>query len=312
MDSCYYMISLTEHGNFQVIFNFIYALLSFVLFTFNDQKPFLIIKQYCMQVQVRKTILKEIRTIGTLLSLEKAKEMIEAWQNQEPEAVKSFLYGRKIFEQLLQVPGCVGIRVFNGIDDNGQQALVFVPVGERNQNILNYSVTTTEGIVVVEAPVADGGLKCPNYCPAPASDVEAPNWETYIVDKQNGVTRKIADLGELILRKKATEMVERWQREDPEAIKSILYGREIFDQLLAVPGCEGVRVFNAYNDKVTQTFVFVAVDERNNNIREYKSLGDGETIIAPIADGGVPCPSYCPNPDSPTPVPGWEDYVING
>ncbi|WP_207515793.1 hypothetical protein [Longitalea luteola] len=264
-----------------------------------------------MQVQVRRTILKEVRKIGTLLSLEKAKEMIEAWQNQEPEAVKSFLYGRKIFEQLLQVPGCVGIRVFNGIDDNGQQALVFVPVGEKNQNILNYSVTTTEGIVVVEAPVADGGLKCPTYCPAPATDIESPAWETYIVDKQKGVTRIIADLGELISRKKAMEMVEKWQSEEPEGIKSVLYGREIFDQLLAVPGCEGIRVFNAYDDNAMQTFVFVAVDGRNNNIREYKSLDGKETIKAPIADGGLRCPSYCPNPDSPTPVPGWEDYIIN-
>lgn len=266
-----------------------------------------------MQVQVRKTVLKEIRTIGTLISLEKAKEMIEAWQNQEPEAVKSFLYGRKIFEQLLQVPGCMGIRVFNGINDNGQQALVFVPVGERNQNILNYTVTTPEGIVVVEAPVADNGFPCPADCPTPAVDIESPNWETYIVNKQNGVTRKIADLGDLISRKKAMEMVEKWQsKEDPEAIKSILYGRNIFDQLLAVPGCEGIRVFNAYNDKNMQAFVFVAVDGRNNNIREYKRPGDGETVIAPIADTGLPCPADCPNLDSDKPAPGWEDYIING
>ena len=265
-----------------------------------------------MQVQEGKTILKEIRKIGSLISLEKAKEMIEAWQNQEPEAVKSFLYGRNIFEQLLQVPGCVGIRVFNGLDDNGQQSLVFVPVGERNQNILNYSVTNAEGIVVVEAPIADGGLKCPTYCPAPAADIESPDWETYIVDKQDGVTRKIADLGELISRKKATAMVEKWQREEPQAVKSILYGREIFDQLLAVPGCEGIRVFNAYNDIATHTFVFVAVDSRNNNIREYKNMGDGERMIAPIADSGLPCPTYCPNPDSPMPAPGWEDYITIG
>lgn len=38
-----------------------------------------------MQVQERKTILKEIRKIGTLLSLNKAKEMIEAWQNRGRE-----------------------------------------------------------------------------------------------------------------------------------------------------------------------------------------------------------------------------------
>ena len=262
-----------------------------------------------MQVQQGKAILKEIRKIGALISLEKSKEMIESWQNQEPEAVKSILYGRNIFEQLVQVPGCVGIRVFNGLNDNGQQAFVFVPVGERNQNILNYSVYKEDGMVVVEAPIADGGLPCPTYCPAPAVEVDAPNW--YIVDKQNGVTRKIADIGELILRKKAKEMVEKWQREEPEAVKSILYGRDIFDELMAVPGCEGIRVFNAYTDNNTQTFVFVAVDGRNNNIREYKR-GDGEIVKAPIADGGLPCPTNCPNLDSDMPAPGWEEYITMG
>ncbi|MFL5748149.1 MAG: hypothetical protein ACJ751_25980 [Niastella sp.] len=264
-----------------------------------------------MQMQERKTALKEIRTIGSLISLETAKEMIEAWQNQEPEAVKSFLYGRKVFEQLLQVPGCVAIRVFNGLDDNSQQALVFVPVGEKNQNILNYSITTPEGIVVREAPIADGGLPCPTYCPAPATDIESPSWETYIVAKKNGVPTKIADVGELISRKKATELVENWQGKEPEAVRSILYGREIFDQLLAVPGCEGIRVFNAYTDNNTQTFVFVAVDARNNNIREYKR-GDDEIVKAPIADGGLPCPSNCPNLDSDMPAPGWEEYITMG
>ncbi|MFL5744925.1 MAG: hypothetical protein ACJ751_09690, partial [Niastella sp.] len=124
-----------------------------------------------MPVQQVKAFLKEIHKIGALISLEKAKEMIESWQNQEPEAVKSILYGRNIFEQLMQVPGCVGIRVFNGLNDDGQQAFVFVPVGERNQNILNYSVYKENGMVVVEAPIADGGLPCPTYCPVPAADV---------------------------------------------------------------------------------------------------------------------------------------------
>jgi hypothetical protein len=260
-----------------------------------------------MQVQEVKAILKEIHKIGTLLSLQKANEMIEAWQNQEPDAIRSFLYGKNIFEQLLQVPGCVGIRVFNGLDDNSRQALVFVPVNERNQNILNYPVYKEEGIVVVEAPIADGGLPCPTHCPD-SPDPDSPN--LFIVDEQTGVTRKIAELGELIPRKKATEMVERWQSEEPEAIKSVLYGREIFDQLLAVPGCEGIRVFNAYTDKVIQTFIFVAVDGRNNNIREYKGI-DGKSIIAPIADGGLACPSYCPNPDTPR-IPDWEDYITMG
>lgn len=253
--------------------------------------------------------MKEIRKIGALISLEKAKEMIESWQTREPEAVKSILYGRNIFETLLQVPGCVGIRVFNGLNDNNQQSFVFVPVGERNQNILNYTVTTEDGMVVVEAPIADTGLPCPANCPAPAIEVDAPNW--YVVDKQNGATRKIAEIGALISRKQATEMTEKWQREEPDAVRSILYGRDIFDQLLAVPGCEGIRVFNAYTDELTQAFVFVTVDGRNNNIREYH-IGDGEIVKAPIADGGLPCPASCPNLDSDTAVPGWEDYIIKG
>lgn len=259
------------------------------------------------------TILKQIHKIGTLLSPQKAQEMIEAWQSQEPEAVRSFLYGRKIFEKLLQVPDCAGIRVFNGLNEKGH-ALVFVPVNEKNQNILNYTTTTPEGIVVVEAPLADGGLPCPTYCPVTDPTDPSPEWETYIISKESGVTGKISDIGELVTRKKATEMTEAWQSEEPDAVRSILYGREIFDQLLAIPGCEGIRVLNALNDDAMQTFVFVAVDSRNNNIREYK-VKTGETWItvpAPIADGGLSCPNYCPNPGTEKPSPDWEDYIING
>jgi hypothetical protein len=91
--------------------------------------------------------------------------MISAWQNEEPEAIRSWLYGREVIDAVLAVPGCAGIRVFNGINDKGVHALVFTAVDAAGGNILQYKINTPDGLQVVNAPLADAGLPCPASCP---------------------------------------------------------------------------------------------------------------------------------------------------
>lgn len=68
-----------------------------------------------------------------------------------------------IFDTILSVPDCAGI--FNGINDGHRQALVFAAVNAKGDNILQYSVATAEGLQIMAAPLADGGLPCPPGCP---------------------------------------------------------------------------------------------------------------------------------------------------
>lgn len=266
--------------------------------------------------QKTKTDLSQISKIGSLISLQQAQEMIEAYQQQEPDGIRSFLYGRHIFDKLLSVPGCEGIRVFNGLNSKGIHALVFVAVDGNNRNILEYKVSTPDGIITVAAPLADDGVYCPFDCPKGGGFgvVESPEWETYIWTNNSFGGKKIAEIGSFISRKTAIDMINAYQSEEPDNIFSVLYGRDNFETLLSVPGCEGIRVFNALNQEGKNVFVFVTVDAQNNNIRQYKiNTPDGViTVDAPLADGGVYCPFDCPKGGGLGIIqsPDWEDYIV--
>ena len=258
-----------------------------------------------MQVnQLSLLRVKDMTKVGAFISRKQSQEMIEAWQSQEPDAIRSFLYGRKVFDQLLSVPGCAGIRVFNGINAENRQALVFAAINEKGDNILEYYVNNGNGLEKVIAPLADQGVPCPQYCTGKGksdgvNDLPSEfEEEEYLDMKIRRIPENISDLGAIISLKLATEMIETWQQQEPEAVRSIIYGRHIFDALLAVPGCEGIKVFNAINDKNMQAFVFVAAGKNGENITEYfKDTTKGRVkVMAPLADQGVPCPQFCSRP----------------
>lgn len=243
--------------------------------------------------------LKDLTKVGGFISRKQSQEMIEIWQQQEPDAIRSFLYGRKVFEQLLSVPGCAGIRVFNGINAENRQALVFAAMNAKGDNILEYFINTENGLKKVIAPLADNGVPCPEYCTGkkPGGIDGGEDTEEYLDMKVRRFPENlnISEVGSIISQKLAQEMIETWQQQEPDAVRSIMYGRHIFDELLSVPGCEGIKVFNAINNKNMQAFVFVAADNKGDNIMEYfKDTTEGRIkVIAPLADDGVPCPQYC-------------------
>ncbi|MBL0136559.1 MAG: hypothetical protein IPP79_22550 [Chitinophagaceae bacterium] len=60
--------------------------------------------------------------------------------------------------------------------------------------------------------------------------------------------RKVAAIGEEIGLELGTQMVKGYQEANPSDVHSYLIGREIIDQILAQPGCVGIKFFNAYNE----------------------------------------------------------------
>lgn len=70
------------------------------------------------------------------------------------------------------------------------------------------------------------------------------------------------------------------------------YGSEIFKQILAQPGCVGIRIYFATDDNGAQQNVLVGVDAAGNNIWDLDSTKPGEGGL--VADEGVWCPPICP------------------
>jgi hypothetical protein len=103
---------------------------------------------------------------GEFISTTDAVDMIKEYQDLHPGTTKSNLCGRELIETLLSVPGCEGLRLFNGFAE-GDHKIVLVPVDAMHHAIVKYQLTTNAGMLFIDFPIGDGTLACPPYCPQP-------------------------------------------------------------------------------------------------------------------------------------------------
>jgi ketol-acid reductoisomerase len=89
----------------------------------------------------------------------------------------------------------------------------------------------------------------------------------------------IASIGEEIGLKLGNEMVTNYQHSNPSDVFAYEVGRDIVDQILAQPGCQGLRFYNAYNEKGHKTLVYVGLDESGKTITEIAMvMADGSFV----------------------------------
>ena len=86
---------------------------------------------------------------------------------------------------------------------------------------------------------------------------------------QTKLSSKLASIGEEIGVELGTQMVKGYQKANPSDVHSYLIGRDIIDQVLAQPGCVGIKFYNAYNEIGEKTLVYVGVDQNGKTIVEY-------------------------------------------
>lgn len=87
---------------------------------------------------------------GEQITIEEAIEMTTAYREANPNKTKAHFFGKAILEQILNQDGCEGIRMYYGIDIDGEKQLVLVGV-------------TEEGLDLMELCV-DRSYPCPDYC----------------------------------------------------------------------------------------------------------------------------------------------------
>jgi hypothetical protein len=73
-------------------------------------------------------------------------------------------FNRTAIDQLLALPGCVGIRIYSGLDDESKLHSILVGVNEKGEDLIIPS-TTTSLIEEGDGEVVEDGLRCPPYCP---------------------------------------------------------------------------------------------------------------------------------------------------
>jgi len=82
----------------------------------------------------------------------------------------------------------------------------------------------------------------------------------------------IASIGEEIGLELGNEMVSNYQISNPTDVFAYEVGRNIIDQILAQPGCQGLKFYNAYNEKGAKTLVYVGLDESGKTITEISMV----------------------------------------
>jgi hypothetical protein len=99
---------------------------------------------------------------GSFLPERQMKEWIQ--KHQDYNEVRGHFFGKEILVKILDQPGCVGIRFYHAIDDNGQKTLVLVGADSKGSSMWP---STTRG----SGKLKDGGggtgdtsRPCPPYC----------------------------------------------------------------------------------------------------------------------------------------------------
>lgn len=102
---------------------------------------------------------------GSNISMKEAKELTDSFHKKFKSKNKSMYYSRDVFEKLLSLPGCVGIRIYPGMD-NDSFAPILVGVNEAGDNIYMTDGSTIK--ISAESlnlsAMAERGSPCPPYC----------------------------------------------------------------------------------------------------------------------------------------------------
>jgi len=90
---------------------------------------------------------------GEPVSLAEASAWTKRYRTSNPTAIKATFYGVHKINDVLNQPGVVGIRFYNGEDQNGVNNLILVGVDANEDDITN-------GIII------ENGPPCPAQCGA--------------------------------------------------------------------------------------------------------------------------------------------------
>ena len=91
-------------------------------------------------------------TSGEIISLEEARRYTHAFQKRYPHEKKAFFAGAENLRKILEQPGCLGIRIYNGYSEDEETSnKVLIGIDAEGNDI-------TEGIIVEKLTA------CPPLC----------------------------------------------------------------------------------------------------------------------------------------------------
>jgi hypothetical protein len=88
---------------------------------------------------------KDYAAIGEQISHELAADFVKAYENANPRDIKGYNIGRNIIDQILAQPGCMGLRFYNALNEEGQKTMVYVGIDADGKDLVKRTVVTQDG-----------------------------------------------------------------------------------------------------------------------------------------------------------------------
>ncbi len=92
--------------------------------------------------------------------------------------------------------------------------------------------------------------------------------------KNQTLVKPVAAIGEEIGLELGKKMINDYQEANANDVFFYSIGRNIIDQVLAQPGCAGIRLYNAYNEMGEKTLVYVGLNKEGKVITQYTCVNN--------------------------------------
>ena len=217
-------------------------------------------------------ITKALSEIGEDIGLKEGIQIVNAFRQAYPEAVPGYFIGRNITDQILNQPGCVGIRYRKCLSE-GKEHLVYTGVNDEAKDILTYSAVAPNGELVREKGIVADRLV----------------WDWEVINKPKNPPRtatpgtqriktNLSEIGEDIGLEEGTQIVNAFRQAHPEEVPGYFIGRNILDQILNQPGCVGIRYRKCLSEG-KEHLVYTGVNDEGKDILTYTVVApDGELV----------------------------------
>jgi len=97
--------------------------------------------------------------------------------------------------------------------------------------------------------------------------------------------RNVAAVGEQVTHELGAQFINNFHQAHPTDAKAYVIGKDIINQILSQPGCEGIKVYNAINEFGQKTLVYVGLNAEGKALVNYSSISQQGTLT--MQDGVV-------------------------
>ncbi len=199
-------------------------------------------------------------TEGGAITLATASSWVFNYIIQNSYTIKSHFVGATAIKKILASNGCVGVRIYYSLDDNGNKQLLLIGADNKGNDL--------------QAAGIKGKLSTANLTGGSNTDSFAGNE------------------GDLISDAVSKQWMTNYTSQNPSSLIAHFFGFAILNKIMNQTDCIGIRMYYALNDSGIQQVLLVGVNSNGENILPT-STGGRTADDGTIGDMSFPCPTYC-------------------